>query len=94
MPDGGELAITAVPQPQNNTFEITFADTGPGIPQDAVDKVFDPFYTTKQSGTGLGLSIVKKKLEEMDGSIRVENNTKGAMFIINLPATNPVLVTN
>ncbi len=94
MPDGGELAITAVPQPQNNTFEITFADTGPGIPQDAIDKIFDPFYTTKQSGTGLGLSIVKKKLEEMDGSIRVENNTKGAMFIINLPATNPVLVTN
>lgn len=94
MPNGGELVISATPQQKDNTVEITFADTGPGIPQDATSKIFDPFYTTKQSGTGLGLSIVKKKLEDMDGSIRVENNTKGAMFIINLPVTEPVLVSN
>ncbi len=94
MPEGGELTISTVLLPQNNTIEITFADTGPGIPGDAIDKVFDPFYTTKQSGTGIGLSIVKKKLEDMDGSIRVENNTIGAKFIINLPVTDPALVSN
>ncbi|HLG29147.1 MAG TPA: ATP-binding protein, partial [Candidatus Brocadiales bacterium] len=94
MPEGGELTISTVLLPQNNTIEITFADTGPGIPGDAIDKVFDPFYTTKQSGTGIGLSIVKKKLEDMDGSIRAENNTIGAKFIINLPVTDPALVSN
>lgn len=100
MPDGGELAISASASGGRDakscvsTIEITFADTGGGIPQDAFSKIFDPFYTTKQSGTGLGLSIVKKKLEDMDGSIRVENNKTGAMFIINLPVNEPVLVSN
>jgi signal transduction histidine kinase len=90
MPGGGKLSISAVPQPKNNTIEITFSDTGPGIPQDTTSKIFDPFYTTKQSGTGLGLSIVKKELEDMDGSICVESNTTGAMFVINLPVTEPL----
>ncbi len=92
MPSGGNININAHLQAYNNTIQVTIADTGPGVPQESLQKIFEPFYTTKQAGTGLGLSIVKKKLEEMDATIHVENNgEKGASFVINFPLTEPVL---
>ena len=92
MPSGGEININAHYQPSNHMIQVTIADTGIGIPQASVQKIFEPFYTTKQTGTGLGLSIVKKKLEEMDAAIRVENNGgKGVSFIINFPLNEPIL---
>ena len=92
MPSGGEININAHYQPSNHMIQVTIADTGIGIPQASVQKIFEPFYTTKQTGTGLGLSIVKKKLEEMDAAIRVENNgEKGVSFIINCPLNEPIL---
>jgi len=92
MPSGGEININAHYQPSNHMIQVTIADTGIGIPQASVQKIFEPFYTTKQTGTGLGLSIVKKKLEEMDAAIRVENNgEKGVSFIINFPLNEPIL---
>ena len=92
MPSGGEININAHYQPGNHMIQVTIADTGIGIPQASVQKIFEPFYTTKQTGTGLGLSIVKKKLEEMDAAIRVENNgEKGVSFIINFPLNEPIL---
>jgi signal transduction histidine kinase len=98
MPDGGEISIDASCQPDNHTIRLTIADTGPGIPEDALQKIFEPFYTTKQTGTGLGLSIVKKKLEDMDAFIHAENSGNGASFIIafpisnNIPANQPEIV--
>lgn len=85
MPFGGELHIRAHYQPDSKAIKVTISDTGPGIPQESLSKIFEPFYTTKQTGTGLGLSIVKKKLEDMEATIHVENNDKGASFIINFP---------
>ncbi len=53
--------------------EIAFQDTGRGIPPEELERIFDPFYTTRPSGTGLGLSIARKNLEGMGGRIRVES---------------------
>ena len=52
-------------------MEISFQDTGRGIPQDELKRIFDPFYTTRASGTGLGLAIARKSLESMGGRIHV-----------------------
>lgn len=84
MPKGGDLHLLAKPG-KNQDIEVTVADTGPGIPKDIVDKVFEPFYTTKQSGTGLGLTIVKKRLEEMEGKIDLKTGPNGTRFILHLP---------
>jgi two-component system sensor histidine kinase HydH len=62
---------------------IAFEDSGPGIPQDALSKIFDPLFTTKQTGTGLGLSICRKIIEQHGGSIAAKNNP--TTFIIRLP---------
>lgn len=90
MPDGGKITISAEYQTDEHTIQVTVADTGPGIPQGSLEKIFEPFYTTRQTGTGLGLSIVKKKLEDMDASIRVESKGTGASFILHFPLREPV----
>jgi signal transduction histidine kinase len=92
MPCGGEIHIHAHYQPVSHAIQVTISDTGPGIPQGSFQKIFEPFYTTKQTGTGLGLSIVKKKLEDMDATISVESNGSGASFVINFPLNEPVLL--
>jgi signal transduction histidine kinase len=66
---------------------ITIADTGHGIAADALDRIFDDFYTTKAAGTGLGLSIVRRLVGDMGGRIRVESEPgRGTSFHIELPA--------
>ncbi len=92
MPAGGKLSINAHYLYNNHAIQVTIADTGPGIPQESSQKIFEPFYTTKQTGTGLGLSIVKKKLEDMDATIHVESSGSGASFIINFPLNESVLI--
>ncbi len=84
MPKGGNLSLVAKRENFKN-ITITITDSGPGIPNDIVDKVFEPFYTTKQSGTGLGLTIVKKRLEEMDGDIEFKTGPEGTSFILSIP---------
>jgi PAS domain S-box-containing protein len=86
MPDGGTLRVTLVPEPQ--MVKLTIADTGHGIPREAIKKIFDPFFTTKEfgKGTGLGLTVVKGIIEEHQGSITVESQEgTGTMFTILLP---------
>jgi signal transduction histidine kinase len=70
--------------------ELVIADTGPGLTDDMRERLFLPYFSTKQRGTGLGLSIASKILQEHQGSIRAEKNTPvGARFIIELrPASN------
>ena len=66
--------------------EIRISDNGPGIPEDVVGQLFEPYITTKPKGSGLGLAIVKKIIEEHGGMIWAENNeTGGARIVIRLP---------
>ncbi|MGC2639626.1 MAG: ATP-binding protein, partial [Acidobacteriaceae bacterium] len=66
--------------------EIIISDTGPGLTDDMRERLFLPWFSTRQRGTGLGLSIVAKIVQDHGGSIRAENNAPtGARFIIELP---------
>jgi signal transduction histidine kinase len=84
----GQLKISARFDPKREYFIITVADTGPGIPHDLQDKIFDIFFTTKPvgKGTGLGLSITKNIIELHGGNIMVDSSPgKGTVFTIELP---------
>ena len=86
MPDGGMLRVGLAPESQ--MVRLTIADSGHGIPREAIKKIFDPFFTTKEfgKGTGLGLTVVKGIIEEHQGSIAVESQEgKGTTFTILLP---------
>ena len=86
----GEIRITAAPDPAHGEAVITVEDTGVGIPGEELDRIFDPFYTTKEvgSGTGLGLSIVYGIIEKHRGRISVESKVgEGTRFTIRLPYT-------
>jgi len=86
--DGGKVDIYTVKK--YNKIEIVFKDTGMGISSGDADKIFYPFYTTKEKGTGLGLSIAQKITEEHGGKIEVESRGAGtgAIFRVILPLTN------
>lgn len=75
----------------NNTIQIRISDTGTGIPPQNIDKLFHPFFTTKDvgEGTGLGLAISHKIISDMNGSIEVESTVnKGTTFIVTLPSND------
>jgi len=76
---------------ESGLVELSVADTGPGLTDDMRERLFLPYFSTKQRGTGLGLSIAAKIVQEHQGTIRAEKNTPaGARFIIELrPASNP-----
>ncbi len=85
MQSGGRLEITSTTI--QNQVEISFSDTGPGIPPEKLDLVFDPFYTTKQNGNGLGLSTSQKIIQQYGGEISAKSNLgQGTTFSIRLPA--------
>ncbi|MCK4467837.1 MAG: hypothetical protein KAU60_05745, partial [Desulfobacterales bacterium] len=75
----------------NSNVEISFMDTGRGIPDENIKKIFDPFFTTKEKGTGLGLAIANNIVDIHGGSIDAENyKGGGAVFNITLPITTQV----
>lgn len=82
MPAGGDLTIRST---TGDFLEVFLSDTGPGIAEDIVDKIFLPFFTTKDRGTGLGLSIVQKIIVSHGGSIFVDGSEKGVTFRIRFP---------
>jgi two-component system nitrogen regulation sensor histidine kinase NtrY len=70
---------------ENNMVELTVADTGPGLTDEMRERLFLPYFSTKQRGTGLGLSIAAKIIQEHHGTIRAEKNIPaGAVFILEL----------
>ena len=81
----GQLRVTASHAP-NHSISIRFQDNGPGVPKDRQEKIFDPYYSTKEKGTGLGLSIVKHNVEIYGGTVTVESELgHGAAFVVTLP---------
>jgi two-component system, NtrC family, nitrogen regulation sensor histidine kinase NtrY len=84
MPDGGRLTLSA--QPALDKVEIRVSDTGEGLTPEECERLFTPYYTTKQHGTGLGLAIVQSVVADHGGTIAVESRAgSGATFIITLP---------
>ena len=84
-----ELSMRRVLKNDSNFIEIALYDDGPGIKEEQVENIFEPYVTTKAKGTGLGLAIVKKIIEEHGGAIWIDTSRNvGAGFIIQLPASN------
>lgn len=80
----GEIIISAVYSAGEN-IEIKIVDTGSGIKDEDISKIFDPYFSKRSGGTGLGLAIVKKIVEEHSGGIKVESSPNGTTFTITLP---------
>lgn len=84
MPRGGELTIRTATL--GDWIEISVSDTGSGLTPEECERLFTPYYTTKQHGTGLGLAIVQSVVSDHGGKISVESTKeKGATFRIELP---------
>jgi len=87
MPEGGRLNITA--RRQGQLVDIAIADTGHGIPSDMLQRVMEPFYSTKARGVGLGLAMAKALVEKNNGRIWATSEPgKGATFTIRLAAAD------
>jgi len=85
-PENGQIRIQALNITDTETVRVKISDTGPGIPQESIKKIFEPFYTTKQSGTGLGLSVVCHVAEAHGGSVTASNCPEGgAAFTLKIP---------
>jgi len=86
MPEGGRLRVHAADR--DGILEFVVEDTGPGIPAEILNRIWDPFFTTKPAGqgTGLGLSVTGSIVKRHSGSIEVENlSGGGARFTVRLP---------
>lgn len=98
MPEGGTIIISCaniedaanealLSMDNGNFVRITIKDTGVGIPREIIDKIFDPYFTTKQEGSGLGLAICHSIINKHDGHLLVDSSPgKGTVFTIYLPA--------
>ena len=87
MPDGGMLRVSTARSPQG-LIEIRVADEGPGIPGEAREEIFRPFYSSKDNGTGLGLSLALRTVEEHGGTLAAADpprSGRGAEFVVTLP---------
>lgn len=86
MPEKGTLYIRTAIADEGKMAEIDVEDTGPGIPREALEKIFAPFFTTKARGTGLGLAVVKKVTDRHKGRLEVASTVgRGTCFKIFLP---------
>jgi signal transduction histidine kinase len=88
MPDGGQLTILSKLDKAEKNAIIEIRDTGYGIPEENLNQIYDPFFTTKGEGegTGLGLSIVYSVTKNHEGKIKIDSEVgKGTSFILNFP---------
>lgn len=81
--EGGAISVISVAT--DDADEIRVSDTGPGIPPELAEKVFEPLFTGRRSGTGLGLTFCRQMVERHGGTLTVEPNAPGAVFCIRLP---------
>ncbi len=97
MPDGGTLSVkTDMESDKNKSYlTIAFIDTGVGIRDEDLDKLFEPFHTSKEEGTGLGLSISQKIIEKFGGQITINSVLgKGSTFTVKLPIKDEEIYSN
>jgi two-component system sensor histidine kinase FlrB len=81
----GRIEIS-VAEGVDQSVTVVVTDDGPGIPKDRIERVFQPYYSTKDKGTGLGLSIVRHNAEMYGGGVWAESELgKGARFTVKLP---------
>jgi two-component system NtrC family sensor kinase len=88
----GPVQIDVTSGTQNGQVKLTITDTGRGMDADQINKIFDPFYTSKEvgKGTGLGLSVSLGIIESMGGTLTVQSLPgKGSAFTISLPVEQP-----
>jgi signal transduction histidine kinase len=88
MQDGGTLTIGTylITEAEKSYVGISITDTGGGIPENFVNNIFNPFFTTKDTGTGLGLSITNRIVAHHRGEIELINRPgEGATFIVKIP---------
>jgi signal transduction histidine kinase len=84
--EGGDITVKLSADRESQLAQIQVVDTGHGIPSEDIGKVFEPYYSTKDTGTGLGLAIVRKALEDHGGTISVSSRQGGGTtFTITLP---------
>lgn len=88
MPDGGTLTIAT--QAAGKGCQVEIADTGRGILPEHLEKIFTPFFTTKDNGTGLGLSVSYGIVKDHGGDIQVDSTPEGTRFRILIPGENPL----
>jgi signal transduction histidine kinase len=87
MPEGGRITLGADLDREAGVFHLTFKDEGVGIEPQDLEKVFQPYFTTKEAGIGLGLAITERIIKEHGGSLEVKSSVgEGTTFIVNLPA--------
>lgn len=83
-PQGGKVELIAAAA--NGDLVISVQDSGSGVPADLRERIWEPFFTTRQRGTGLGLAIVRKRVQEVGGSASLEaGNGRGALFQLRVP---------
>jgi signal transduction histidine kinase len=86
MAGGGNILVELVSS--GNRISVVFEDNGEGIPDALLEKIWEPFFTTKEKGTGLGLGIVRNIIDSHNGTIQIENrSTGGARVTVHLPTT-------
>lgn len=82
-----DIYLQEVEDAAKHLVEIKVEDNGPGIPEDMLENLFEPYATSKPKGSGLGLAVVKRIVEEHDGTLYAENRSEGgARIVIRLPA--------
>jgi signal transduction histidine kinase len=84
------VALSTVEERGKTYAVVSFSDSGGGIPEDVITKIFTPFFTTKRHGTGLGLAIVNRIIQNHDGVLKVNNVAAGAEFRVILPLASRV----
>lgn len=87
MEEKGTLSLAVYHLPRGNTHyaRIVLQDSGPGIPEDLRDKIFQPYFTTRSEGTGLGLAIVERIINDHKGRIWLVSTTEGTTFTLDIP---------
>jgi len=86
MPEGGRLVLRSGKSEEGRWAYVSIQDSGIGISPEEMDKLFDPFFSTKEGGVGLGLSIAHRIIDQHRGKMEVESRPgKGTIFTILIP---------